>query len=152
MNVILGYLGLGLLFALAAIGSCIGTALAGNAAEGALKKNPEKSSTYMILSAIPASQGIYGFAGFFMWLQFVTDFAANGPLLFGVGATCGLVCMISAIRQGQICANGITGVSQGHDVMTNTLIYAALPEINNSETAGHGNVSGCFAVVSDTMD
>ena len=82
----------------------------------------------MILSAIPASQGIYGFAGFFMWLQFVTDFAANGPLLFGVGATCGLVCMISAIRQGQICANGITGVSQGHDVMTNTLIYAALPE------------------------
>lgn len=128
MNVILGYLGLGLLFALAAIGSCIGTALAGNAAEGALKKNPEKSSTYMILSAIPASQGIYGFAGFFMWLQFVADFAANGPLLFGVGATCGLVCMISAIRQGQICANGITGVSQGHDVMTNTLIYAALPE------------------------
>ena len=33
-----------------------------------------------------------------------------------------------AIRQGQVCANGIIGVSQGHNVMTNTLIYAALPE------------------------
>ena len=25
-------------------------------------------------------------------------------------------------------ANGIIGISQGHDVMTNTMIYAALPE------------------------
>ena len=128
MNLILGYLGLGLLVALAAIGSCIGTAIAGNAAEGALKKNSEKSSSYMILSAVPASQGIYGFAGFFVWMLFVEDFAANGAMLFGVGATAGLVCMFSAIRQGQICANGITNISQGHDVMTNTLIYAALPE------------------------
>jgi V/A-type H+-transporting ATPase subunit K len=36
--------------------------------------------------------------------------------------------MLSAIRQGQVCANGIVGISQGHDVFTNTLIYAALPE------------------------
>ena len=36
--------------------------------------------------------------------------------------------MISAIRQGQVCANGIIGMSQGHDVQTNTMIYAALPE------------------------
>jgi V/A-type H+-transporting ATPase subunit K len=36
--------------------------------------------------------------------------------------------MLSAIRQGMVCANGIVGVSQGHNVMVNTLIYAALPE------------------------
>ena len=40
----------------------------------------------------------------------------------------GLVCFFSALRQGQVCANGIIGISQGHDVQTNTLIYAALPE------------------------
>ena len=50
MNEILGYIGLGLMFALAGIGSCYGTTIAGNAAEGALKKNPSKSSSYMILS------------------------------------------------------------------------------------------------------
>ena len=129
MNEILGYLGLGLMLSLAGIGSAYGTTIAGNAAEGALKRAPEKSSSYLILSALPATQGIYGFVGFFMWLLvYKCDFAANGPLLFGVGVGVGLVCMLSAIRQGMVCANGIVGVSQGHNVMVNTLIYAALPE------------------------
>lgn len=126
LNLILGYLGLGLMLGLAGVGSSIGTTIAGNAAEGALKKNPEKSSSYMILSALPATQGLYGFVAFLMWLG--KDFATQGPLLFGVGISVGLVCMISAIRQGQVCANGIIGISQGHDVQTNTMIYAALPE------------------------
>ena len=126
LSLILGYLGLGLMFGLAAIGSSIGTTIAGNAAEGALKKNPEKSSSYMILSAMPATQGLYGFVAFIMWLG--KDFAENGALMFGIGVSVGLVCMLSAIRQGQVCANGIIGISQGHNVQTNTMIYAALPE------------------------
>ena len=129
MNEILGYIGLGLMLGLAGIGSSYGTTIGANAAEGALKKNPEKSSTYMILSALPATQGLYGFVGFLLWLVvFKPDFAVMGPKLFGVGLAVGLVCLFSAIRQGQVCANGIVGESQGHSVMTNTLIYAALPE------------------------
>ena len=126
MNEILGYLGMGLMLALSGIGSSIGTTIAGNAAEGALKVNPEKSGNYMVLSALPATQGIYGFVAFFMWLG--KDFATQGLLMFGIGIGVGLVCMISAIRQGQVSANGIVGISQGHNVFTNTLIYAALPE------------------------
>ena len=126
LNTILGYLGLGLMLGLAGVGSSIGTTIAGNAAEGALKKNPEKSSSYMILSAMPATQGLYGFVAFLMWMG--KDFATDGAMLFGVGISVGLVCLFSAIRQGQVCANGIVGVSQGHDVQTNTMIYAALPE------------------------
>ncbi|MCQ2174043.1 MAG: ATPase [Bacteroidales bacterium] len=126
LNLVLGYLGLGLMLGLAGVGSSIGTTIAGNAAEGALKKNPEKSSSYMILSAMPATQGLYGFLAFILWLG--RDFATDGLMLFGVGLSVGLVCLFSAIRQGQVCANGIIGISQGHDVMTNTMIYAALPE------------------------
>ena len=126
LNTILGYLGLGLMLGLAGVGSSIGTTIAGNAAEGGLKKNPEKSSAYMSLSAMPATQGLYGFVAFLMWLG--KDFAADGAMLFGVGISVGLVCLFSAIRQGQVCANGIVGISQGHDVQTNTMIYAALPE------------------------
>ena len=126
LNTILGYLGLGLMLGLAGIGSSIGTTIAGNAAEGALKKDPEKSSTYMILSALPATQGLYGFLAFILWLG--KDFAGNGAMYFGVGLSVGLVCLFSASRQGRVCANGIVGVSQGHNVMTNTMIYAALPE------------------------
>jgi V/A-type H+-transporting ATPase subunit K len=127
MNEVLGYLGLGLMLALAGIGSCFGTTIAGNAAEGALKKDSSKSASYMVLSALPATQGLYGFVAFIMSLN-SKDFATQGPLMFGIGLGVGLVCLFSAIRQGQICANGIVGISQGHDVMVNTMIYAALPE------------------------
>lgn len=125
MNELFGYLGMGLMLALAGIGSCYGTTIAGNAAEGALKKDPSKSSAYMILSALPATQGLYGFLAFLLHFSKV---AANPLLWCGVGIGVGLVCLFSAIRQGQVCANGIVGVSQGHDVQTNTMIYAALPE------------------------
>ena len=59
MNEILAYLGWGLMLGLAGIGSSYGTTIAANAAEGALKKNPEKGSSYMILAAMPATQGLY---------------------------------------------------------------------------------------------
>ncbi len=126
MNELLGYLGMGLMLGLAGIGSCYGTTIAGNAAEGALKKDASKSAGYMILSALPATQGLYGFLAFL--LHFGKVNAETGFLWFGVGIGVGLVCLFSAIRQGQICANGIVGISQGHDVQTNTMIYAAFPE------------------------
>ena len=126
MELLLGYLGMGLMLGLAGIGSCYGTSIAGNAAEGALKKDPSKSAGYMILSALPATQGLYGFLAFL--LHFGKVNAETGYLWFGVGIGVGLVCLFSAIRQGQVCANGIVGISQGHDVQTNTMIYAALPE------------------------
>ena len=124
MELILGYLGLGLVLALAGIGSAIGTTIAGNAAEGGLKKRPEESGNFMVLSALPATQGIYGFVAFFLLRSM--DVPAK---VFGIGLSVGLVCMLSAIRQGQVCANGIVGISQGHDnVFVQTLIYAVLPE------------------------
>ena len=126
INVILGYLGLGLMLALSGIGSCYGTTIAGNAAEGALKKDPSKSSSYMILCALPATQGLYGFLALFLHSSLA---ASNGALMFGVGLGVGLVCLFSAIRQGQVCANGIAGIAQGHDVFSKTLILAVFPEL-----------------------
>lgn len=126
MNEILGYIGLGLMLGLAGIGSCYGTTIAGNAAVGALKKDPSKSAGYMILSALPSTQGLYGFIAFLMSMS--KDFTTDGPLMLGIGLGVGLVCLFSAIRQGQICANGIAAMAQGHDVSTNTMIYAAFPE------------------------
>lgn len=122
---LLGYLGLGLMLGLSGVGSSYGTTIAANAAEGALKKNKEKSSTYMILSALPATQGLYGFVAFLMLRHWLTE---NPVLLFGIGLGAGLVFLLSAIRQGQTAANGIASVAAGHDVMTNTMIYCALPE------------------------
>ncbi|MGL5272029.1 MAG: ATPase [Phocaeicola sp.] len=126
MNEILGYIGLGLMLGLAGIGSCYGTTIAGNAAVGAMKKDASKSASYMILSALPSTQGLYGFIAFLMTMG--KDFSTSGPLMLGVGLGVGLICLFSSIRQGQVCANGISAMAQGHDVQTNTMIYAAFPE------------------------
>ena len=136
MEQILAYIGLACMVGLAGIGSAYGTTIAGNAAEGALKKAPEKSSGYMILAAMPATQGLYGFVAFLMWMSNVAlvgtpegiEAGITGYKFFAIGLAVGLVLLFSAIRQGQVCANGIVGMSQGHDVQTNTMIYAALPE------------------------
>ena len=126
LNILLGYLGVGLMLALAGIGSCYGTTIAGNAAEGALKKDASKSAGYMILSAMPASQGLYGFVAF---MTFGEVTAENALLKFAMGISVGLVFLLSAIRQGQLCANGITAIGNGHDVFGKTLILAAFPEL-----------------------
>lgn len=125
MELILGYLGLGLMLGLSGVGSAYGTTIAANAAEGGLKKNKEKSSAYMILSALPATQGLYGFVAFLMMKGMITE---QPILLFGLGIGMGIVFLLSAIRQGQTAANGIANIAAGHDVMTNTMIYCALPE------------------------
>ncbi|HOR41393.1 MAG TPA: V-type ATP synthase subunit K, partial [Paludibacteraceae bacterium] len=35
----------------------------------------------------------------------------------------------SAIRQGQVCANGIAAIGSGHDLAGKTLILAVFPEL-----------------------
>lgn len=122
---LLGYLGLGLMLGLSGVGSAYGTTIAANAAEGGLKKNKEKGSAFMILSALPATQGLYGFVAFLMLKGMIET---NPLMLFGIGLGTGLVFLLSAIRQGQTAANGIASIAAGHDVMTNTMIYCALPE------------------------
>lgn len=126
-SLILGYLGMGLMLGLAGIGSCYGTTIAANAAQGALKKDPSKSTDYMILSALPATQGLYGFLAFLLHFGKVTT-ETTASLWFGVGIGVGIVCLFSAIRQGQVCANGIMSMAQGNNVKKDTMIYAALPE------------------------
>ena len=49
--------------------------------------------------------------------------------IFGLGIIVGVVGLLSSIRQGQICANGIVAISNGHNVVGNTMILAAFPEL-----------------------
>ena len=129
----IAYIGIAVMVGLSGIGSAYGVTIAGNAAIGALKKNDSAFGNFLVLTALPGTQGLYGFAGYFM---FQTIFgiltpeitAIQASAVLGAGIALGLVALFSAIRQGQICASGIVGISQGHDVQTNTMIYAALPE------------------------
>ncbi len=129
--IILAYIGAGLMIGLAGIGSAIGTSIGGNASVGALKKNSEAFGSYLVLSALPGTQGLYGFMGYFLMRgQLVPDIDwLKAGAVFGAGLALGFVALISAIRQGQVCANGIASIGAGNDVFGNTLILAVFPEL-----------------------
>ncbi len=129
--IILAYIGVGLMVGLAGIGSALGTSMGGNAAVGALKKNSDAFGSYLVLSALPGTQGLYGFMGYFLMKGHLVAGMEWLPAaaIFGAGLSLGFVALLSAIRQGQVCANGIASIGAGNDVFGNTLILAVFPEL-----------------------
>ena len=129
--VILAYIGIALMISLAGIGSAIGVSIGGSATIGALKKNADAFGNYMVLSALPGTQGLYGFLGYFLLASKLTPDMTWGSAaaVFGASIALALTGLFSAIRQGQVCANGIAGIGSGYDVFGKTLILAVFPEL-----------------------
>lgn len=129
--ILLAYIGIGLMTGFSFIGSAYGVTICGNAVVGAMKKNPDAMGTYIALSALPSSQGLYGFVAYFMLQKFlipeITMF--NACAILGVGAMMGLSGFYSSIRQAQVCANGIQAVGAGHNVFSATMVMAVFPEL-----------------------
>ncbi len=129
--ILLAYIGVACMLVLSCVGSAWALSNCGNATVGALKKRPEALGSYIALSALPSTQGLYGFVGFFFVMDKLTEgitwLTASG--IFGAGLVMGVVGLISAIRQSQICSNGIVAVGQGHNVMGGTLTLAVFPEL-----------------------
>ena len=134
MNLLIAYVGIAIMVGLSGIGSAYGVTIAGNASIGALKKNDGAFGNFLVLTALPGTQGLYGFAGYFM---FQSIFNVLTPAITGIqaaavlgsGIALGLVALFSAIRQGQVCANGIAGVGAGHNVFGATMVMAVFPEL-----------------------
>ncbi len=100
--VLLAYVGVALMVGLSGIGSAYGLTICGNAVVGAMKKAPD------LVPSIP-------------WV------AAAG--VFGAGLIMGFAGLFSAIRQGQVCANGIAATGGGHNVFAATMVMAVFPEL-----------------------
>ncbi len=133
LPLILAYTGMAFMLALTSIGSAIGVTVGGNAAIGAMKKNPEIFGSSMILCALPSTQGLYGFAGFFLMLSQLQEMTAitlnQGLAICAVGFALGFVGLYSAIKQSSLVANGIVEMSNGHDVFGKTMILGVFPEL-----------------------
>jgi len=133
LPLILAYVGMAIMLALSGIGSAIGVTIGGNAAIGAIKKNPDIFGSSMILCALPSTQGLYGFAAFFLMLNRLQDMTAlslnQGLAICAVGFALGFVGLYSAIKQASLVANGIVEMSNGHDVFGKTMILGVFPEL-----------------------
>ena len=129
--ILLAYIGIGIMLGLSGIGSSYGVTIAGNATVGAMKKNPDAFGNYMILTALPGTQGLYGFLGYFLLSAYLVPGISlfQATAVFGASLAVGLICLFSAIRQGQVCANGIAGIGAGYDLFGRTLILSVFPEL-----------------------
>lgn len=127
---ILAGLGLGLMFGLSGAGSAIGLAIGGQAVVGAIRKRPETFGVNLVLSALPSTQGLYGFVGYIIYSGHMSPTMSvyDGALTLGAGLGLGIVNLFSGIRMGQVCASGITSIGSGHNVLGNTFVLAAFPE------------------------
>jgi V/A-type H+-transporting ATPase subunit K len=128
--VILAGIGLGLMVGLSGTGSAIGLVIGGTSVIGAVKKKPEAFGSSLVLSALPATQGLYGFVAFILFSGYVTPEMTvfQGALTLGAGVAMGLATLFSAVQQGKVCAAGISAMGSGHDVFGNTFILAVFPE------------------------
>lgn len=134
MNELLTYGGIALMVILTGVGSSIGVTIAGNATVGAMKKNPDALGQYIGLAALPSSQGLYGFVAFFMSLDLVKQLGPNlnniaAWAIFAASLGLGVVGLFSAIRQAQVCANGIKSIGAGNNAFGATMVMAVFPEL-----------------------
>ncbi|QNR24179.1 hypothetical protein [Croceimicrobium hydrocarbonivorans] len=131
LALILAFVGFGILIALAGTGSIMGTAAGAMATVGAVKKRPDAFGSFIVLSALPGTQGLYGFAGFFILQEFVGPEMTllQGAGILGGGIALGLAGLFSGIYQGKVCASGIDAIGNGNDVFGRTLILAVFPEL-----------------------
>ena len=80
MNLLIAYVGIAIMVGLSGIGSAYGVTIAGNASIGALKKNDSAFGNFLVLTALPGTQGLYGFAGYFMFQSIFGVQASKLPL------------------------------------------------------------------------
>ena len=94
-------LGVSAVFAFAAMGSALGTGVAGMAAIGAWKKAfaQNKAAAFMLVVFVgaPLTQMIYGM----IVMNRMAEVAAKGSYMWGIGIFCGIAMGLSAWMQGK---------------------------------------------------
>jgi V/A-type H+/Na+-transporting ATPase subunit K len=111
----LGSLGPIMCLGLGAAGSAIGCGVAGMTSHGVMSKVDEGHAKFVALSAMPASQSIYGFALMMILNGKLKEIVAAGGdtfPIFAIGIACGLAFMFSAIYQGKACSSAILAVAK----------------------------------------
>ena len=129
--ILLAYVGIAAMVGLSGLGSVYGLTICGKTVIGAMKKAPEKMGTYIALSALPSSQGLYGFVAYMYMSSLLVDGISwlTTAGIVSAGLLMGFAGLFSAIRQGEVCAEGIAATAAGHNVFAPTMVMAVFPEL-----------------------
>lgn len=136
-------LGIGLVFAGAAIsaalgfaGSAMGMGYAGQAGAGVTSERPELFGKVLLMQALPGSQGIYGLVGAFLILNFagilggeeVIISTATGLQYLMAGIPIGFAGFFSGMFQGMVSASGISMIAKDDSLTAKAMILSAMVE------------------------
>ena len=123
----LAYLGVAVAVIFSGMGSSKGVGIVGEAMSGVTVEDPGKFGQLLLLQALPATQGIYGFVVGFMVM--VTTGMLGGTVDLSLG-TCpvGFVGLVSGIAQGRVSAAGVNIVAKRPEEVSKAMVPAAMVE------------------------
>jgi V/A-type H+-transporting ATPase subunit K len=121
---------------LSGTGSAKGIGIVGTAASGALSEDPKKFGKFILLVALPGTQGIYGFVMGFLTIQKIGLLTGSivelslqqGLEVFFMNLPIAISGLFSAIHQGKVCAGGVNLVSKQDAEMGKALVMGVLVE------------------------
>jgi V/A-type H+-transporting ATPase subunit K len=135
MGLVFVILGAALAAALAGVGSAIGVGIAGKAATAVAPEKPDSFGKFLLLVALPGSQGIYGFVIAILALIFSgvmgggADISTQtGLAYFGACLPMALGGLFSAIAQGQVAGSSIIMTGKKESLSGKGVLLAGLVE------------------------
>lgn len=116
-------------------GSCKGVMMVGNAAAPVIADDPSKFGKAIVLQALPATQGLYGFVTAFVVLIKLNLFGGMVEATVAQGAFILVACLpiafvgyYSAVKQASVAVSGISILAKRPDQFMKGVISAALVE------------------------
>jgi V/A-type H+-transporting ATPase subunit K len=136
IGLFLAILGAALAVSLSGTGSAKGIGFVGTAASGAMSEDPKKFGKFILLVALPGTQGIYGFVMGFLTIQKiglltgqVVDLTIwQGLEVLFMNLPIAIAGLFSAIHQGKVCAAGVNLISKQEGEMGKALVMGVLVE------------------------
>lgn len=129
-------LGASLSIALAGIGTIIGTKYIALGSTGFVAENPKNFGVSLLLTALPSSQGIYGFLGAILIIQkagllggeLIAIDPNTGLTLLASSLSVGLLGLFSGMGQGKVLQAGLKIVAKDAKNVGQTIILGVLME------------------------
>ena len=122
--------------ALAGVGSILGVRTAGQASAGLVSEDPDKFGKVLILTALPGSQGIYGFLAAVIIANKI-GLLSGAPIDESVGVGFQFLMaaipvavggLFSGIYQGRVAAAGVNIIAKKPDASGKAVILSAIVE------------------------
>lgn len=124
----IGIAGLAICMILCGSGSAFGLFKTGTSAAGVLAEDGKKFSKIIVLSLLPATQGIYGFVLAVMNIPEAGIAAAEGWAIFWKAFGMGVTGMLSAVLQGAAAAACIYAVGKNSAGSGKYVLFPAMIE------------------------